>query len=288
MLQILINGVISGLLLALVALGFHVIFKATNIFHMAHGGIYVAGAYFFYWLNPLIGLIPGLVCSFLFAFILGITTEWIVYKPLRTKSNNQNIALISSLGVYIILVNIIALLSGNETKILNNNLSESISYGDLIITRPQLYQVLFSIPVILLFIYFLRYTGLGLKIRAVANNSVLASVVGIKIQRVRYLVFGLGSLIAVCAAILKGYDTGLDPNSGMTIMLSAAVVVIVGGNYSLTGTVVASLLLSIVQNYTEYFLSAQWKEPVTFAILILMLLWRTEGILQFNTRTDEQ
>lgn len=288
MTQILINGIISGLLLALVALGFHVIFSATNIFHIAHGGVYVAGAYFYYWIYPLIGSVPGLFFTLLFSFLLGMGIELAVYKPLKSKANNQNIALISSLGVYIILVNVVALLAGNETKLFNNRLTESFIWGNLILTRPQFYQVIFAIPAILIFIYFLDYTGLGLKIRAVANNPVLAGVVGIKIQRVRYIVFGIGSAIAVSAAILKAYDTGIDPYSGMAITLSAAVVVIVGGVSSLYGTLIASILLSIIQNFTEYFLTAQWKEPVTFTILILMLLWRTEGILQFNIRADER
>jgi len=74
----------------------------------------------------------------------------------------------------------------------------------------------------------------------------------------------------------------------MSITLSASVVVIVGGNSSIYGTLIASILLAIIQNFTEYFLSAQWKEPITFGILILMLLWRTEGILQFNNRADEK
>jgi branched-chain amino acid transport system permease protein len=94
--------------------------------------------------------------------------------------------------------------------------------------------------------------------------------------------------MAVIAALLLAYDTGIDPNSGLAITLSAAVVVIVGGNSSIYGTLVASMLLAIIQEYTQYFLSAQWKEPITFCILILMLLWRTEGILQFNNRSDEK
>ena len=127
-----------------------------------------------------------------------------------------------------------------------------------------------------------------MKIRAVSDNATLAKVIGIKTSKIRYLVFGLGSVMAAIAAILKGYDTGIDPYSGMSVTLSAAVVVIVGGNYSIYGTLIAAVLLAILQNFTEYFLSTQWKEPVTFAILILVLLWRTEGILQFNNRSDEK
>ena len=287
-LQLLINGIINGMLIALVALGFHVIFSATKIFHLAHGGIYVAGVYLFLWVSPFTGIIAGVFLSLIFAFILGLFIEWSVYKPLMKKSSNQNIALISSLGVYIILINIIALLFGNETKILDNSISESIFIGEYVITKPQIIQAIISVPLIVLFVVFMNITGLGLKIRAVADNPILARVVGIKIQTVRYLVFGLGSLMAVSAALLKAYDTGIDPYSGMAITLSAAVVVIIGGTSSLYGTIIASFFLALLQNFTEYFLSAQWKDTVTFAILIIVLLWRTEGILQFNIRTDEK
>lgn len=288
MVQIFINGIISGLLLALVALGFHVIFSATKIFHIAHGGIYVAGVYFFYWINPFAGMLASLILSLIFAFWLGLFIEWSVYRLLLKKSNNQNIALISSLGVYIILINTIALLFGNETKILSNSISEGIYIGEYIITRPQLIQAIISIPTIILFVIFVNTTGLGLKVRAVSDNPVLARVVGIKIQTVRYIVFGIGSLMAASAAMLKAYDTGIDPYSGMAITLSAAVVVIIGGTSSLYGTIMASFFLAILQNCTEYFLSSQWKDTITFTILILVLLWRTEGILQFNIRTDEK
>ena len=286
--QIFLNSIISGLLLALVALGFNIIFLSTNIFHIAHGGIYVAGVYFFYFFYPLFGFLISLFLTIILAILLGVLIEWSIYKPLSKKANNQNIALISSLGIYIILVNLIAMFAGNETKLLSNTLDESFQFGNLIITHPQFYQILFSIPLIFLFVLFLKYTGFGLKIRAVANNSVLAAVVGIKIQKVRYLVFGLGSLMAVSAALLKAYDTGIDPYAGMTITLSAAVVVIIGGSNSLYGTILASLLLAIIQNFTEYFLTSEWKDTITFTILIIVMLWRTEGILQFNIRADER
>jgi len=286
--QILINSLINGLLLALVALGFHIIFSATKIFHIAHGGIYVAGVYFYLWSSPVVGVAPGIILSLVFAFLLGVLIEWSVYKPLLKKSSNENIALISSLGVYIIIINVVALLFGNETKILDNTIGESLTLGEIIITRPQLWQLLFALPLIALFLIFIKVTDYGLKVRAISDNPVLARVMGIKTQNIRYIVFGIGSVMAVSAALLKGFDTGIDPYSGMAITLSAAVVVIIGGSSSLYGTIVASIMLAIIQNFTEFFLSAQWKDTVTFAILIIVLLWRTEGIFQFNVRVDEK
>jgi branched-chain amino acid transport system permease protein len=286
--QILINSIINGLLLTLVALGFHIIFSTTRIFHIAHGGIYVAGVYFYLWSSTLFGVASGIIFSVVFAFLLGVLIEWLVYKPLFKKSSNENITLISSLGVYIIIINVVALIFGNETKILDNNIHEGLQLGEIIITRPQLWHICFAIPIITLFLIFIKVSGYGLKIRAVSDNPILARVVGIKTQLIRYIVFGIGSVMAVSAALLKGFDTGIDPYSGMAITLSAAVVVIVGGTASLYGTIIASLMLSVIQNFTEFYLSAQWKDTVTFAILIIVLLWRTEGILQFNVRTDEK
>lgn len=286
--QILINSLINGLLLALVAMGFHIIFSATKIFHIAHGGIYIAGAYFYLWSSPVVGVTSGIILSVVFAFLLGVLIEWSVYKPLLKKSSNENIALISSLGVYIIIINVIALLFGNETKILDNTIRESLQMGSIIITRPQFWQLFFALPLIALFLIFIKVTGYGLKIRAISDNPVLARVMGIKTQNIRYIVFGIGSVMAVSAALLKGFDTGIDPYSGMAITLSAAVVVIIGGSSSLYGTILASIMLAIIQNFTEFFLSAQWKDTVTFTILIIVLLWRTEGILQFNVRVDEK
>lgn len=286
--QILINSLISGLMLALVALGFHIIYSATKIFHIALGGTYVAGAYFFYWMHSYVGFLPAIVLTMLFSFILGLAIEGIVYNPLKNRANDQNITLISSLGVYTILVNLISMLAGNETKLFNANINESKSIGSLIITHAQFYQLVWSVPIITIFLIILHKTNLGLKIRALSNNMILAGVVGIKTQKVRYFVFGIGSIMAVSAAILQAFDTGIDPYSGMSIILSAAVVVIVGGAYSFYGTLIGSFLLSVIQNTTEYFLTAQWKEPITFTILIFILLWRTEGILQFKNRSDEK
>jgi branched-chain amino acid transport system permease protein len=286
--QILINSLINGLLLALVAMGFHIIFSATKIFHIAHGGIYIAGVYFYLWSSPVVGVASGIILSVVFAFLLGVFIEWSVYKPLLKKSSNENIALISSLGVYIIIINVVALLFGNETKILDNTIRESLTFGEIIITRPQVWQLIFALPLIALFLTFIKVAGYGLKIRAISDNPVLARVMGIKIQNIRYIVFGIGSVMAVSAALLKGFDTGIDPYSGMAITLSAAVGVIIGGSSSLRGTILASILLAIIQNFTEFFLSAQWKDTVTFTVLIIVLLWRTEGILQFNVRVDEK
>lgn len=176
MLQILINGLISGMLLALVALGFRIIFKTTNVFHIAHGALYVIGAYVVNWLNPAFGIVLSIITTLVIAFLLGLFIEWIVYKTISKKSNNQNIALISSLGVYLIIINIIALIAGNETIILDNTIRKSLTIGNTIITQPQLWQMVVIVPFIIAFLLVNHFSGLGLKIRAVADNPTSAKV----------------------------------------------------------------------------------------------------------------
>lgn len=286
--QILINGIISGLLLSLVALGFHIIFSATKIFHIAHGGIYIAVVYFYSWIIQFTNIYSAIGFSLAFVFILGILFERLIYRPLMKKSVDQNITLISSLGLYIIAVNLVALLFGNETIIISNSISDSIVFYNWILTWPQALQLIISIPVIIVFVSVMNFSRFGLRVKAISDNPTLARVLGLKIENIRYLVFGIGSVLAAIAGLLKAYDTGIDPNSGMSITLSAAVVVIIGGMSSFSGTILTSILLAITQNFTEYYLSAQWKDTVTFAILILVILWRTEGILQFNIRNDEK
>ncbi len=287
-LQIIINAIINGLLLALVALGFHIIFSTTKIFHIAHGGIYVTGVYIYLGTYSALGHIPAIILSMFSTFLLGVLIEDLVYKPLLNKSSNQNITLISSLGVYIILVNIIAIVFGNETKIMNDKISEIIVIGFIRITQSQLIQISFAIPLLVAFLLFMKLSGLGLRVRAVADNSTLARILGIKLQQVRYWVFGIGSVLAVSSALLRANEIGIEPYSGLSVTLSAAVVVIIGGTRSYYGTIIGALMLAIVQNYTEFYFSAKWKDTVTFAILLSMLLWRTEGILQFKIRTDEK
>ena len=98
----------------------------------------------------------------------------------------------------------------------------------------------------------------------------------------------IGSLLAVVAAVLYFYDGGLSPQSGMQITLTAVVAVIIGGTDSFKGTIAASLLIALLQTGTEWYLSSQWKEGVTFLLLIAVLLWRTEGILSFKLRVEDQ
>ncbi len=292
--QLLFNSIVSGLLLALVAVGFNLIFNTTKVFHLAHGAVYVSGSYIFMMLLNYFGkeqsisfwIISMLFC-FLVVILLSCLIEWLVYYPLARKNSGQAITLISSMGVYIFLVNLIAMNFGNETKFLNPNLGGTISFQNVIIIPIQAVQFFTSV-VLLISVLWISNTKKYLKVRAMMSNETVASIMGVNAGAIRLFIITFGSLLAAIAGILRLYDTGIDPNAGMGITLSAAVAVIIGGGKSIRGTIIASLLIAFLQTITEWFLSAQWKEGMTFLLLIIVILWRTEGIVSFKMRVEEK
>lgn len=293
-LQLLFNSIVSGLLLALVAVGFNLIFSTTKVFHLAHAAIYVSGSYLLMMFLKI--LYQGqTLWIFLLSFVLSLFTiailsfliERLVYYPLAKKNAGQAITLISSMGVYLLLINIIALKFGNEAQFMNVNLGKSVTFLNLTIVPIQLVQLGVAFSLLTSITLFQR-SKIFLRIRAVMSDQTVSSVLGINTNRVRLFVMIIGGTFAAIASILKLYDSGITPYSGMSITLTASAAVIIGGSNSLKGTIIASLLIATLQTVTEWFLSSQWKEGMTFLILLMVILWRTEGIVSFKMRIEEK
>lgn len=286
--QLIFNSIVSGLLLALVALGFGLIFSTTKVFHLAHGAVYVCGAYCYFWLAGMgLPIIMAICFTAFFTIALSVLCEWLVYRRLDDKNSGQAITLIASMGIYLLLVNAVALLFGNDTKILHHGIGGSLQLKNLIIAPIQVVQLVASLVIIALFLWHIKAKWF-LQVKAMISEPSVAAVMGVDIHFIRRYALGVGSLLAVTAAILQLYDTGMNPHAGMGLTLTAAVAVIVGGTDSFKGTLVASLLIAFLQTGTEWFFSAQWKEGVTFLLLIAVILWRTEGIVAFRLRVEEQ
>lgn len=127
-----------------------------------------------------------------------------------------------------------------------------------------------------------------MQVRALLSHETAAAVIGVNAKRMRLIVMLLGGMCAAVPAILRLYDTGIDPQAGMAVTLSAVVAVIIGGNGSIQGTFVAAMLIAFLQAIIEYLLSAQWREGVTFLLLMAVILARTEGIVSFKLRVEEK
>lgn len=271
------------------AIGFWFIYRATNLFHIAHGAVYMASAYIFYSLYVSINspLILSLLISLISGAVLGLGMYFIVYRPLEKKSASEGVKFISSLSIYILIVNIIPLIYGNETKILSKDLSESISFGNITFTTIQLYQFIVLLMLFIISYLFVQKIKAGRAIRAIGDNPVLFKALGLNERWVKGMVFSIGSAIAAIASILTGLDVGIDPHIGMLALLNAVVAVIIGGIKRLEGIVLGSLLIGIIQNLVIYQFSARWESAVTFLILITVLLYKSGGLFVAKRRVEE-
>lgn len=287
--QLLANGLVTGCAHALVALGFALIYNTTRIFHIAHGAVYAVAAYLFYSFYVLWG-IPLTGAAFLTvvgATVLGVLIDEVIHVPLDEQDSSMLIHLLSSLGLYIALVNVIAIFYGNQTTVLSSGVGATYSIGGVILTQIQVATVVVAVVLFIGLVVLLRKTRLGQQLRAMRDDPELISVMGLNPRTLRRVVFGLGSALAAVAAILLGLDVGIDPHIGLAAVLNGAVAVIIGGIGLFEGAAVGALVLGLLQSVAVWQASARWQEAVTFGVLILFLLFRPQGILGKQRRVEE-
>lgn len=286
--QLLANGLCAGALYAIVALGFGIIYRSTGVFHFAHGATYTIAAYLTYLM-----LVTSNICwpvavaaALLGAALSGLLAELLVYRPIQKRRAAPLATLIGSFGVYLFVVNLIALIAGNETKVLRPGVDITFEIGSVILTRFQLLG--FATFVATLVAYFLfRKSRLGRLLTAFSDNAALVEVLGWNTSVIRIAVFVAGSLLAALSAIISAMDIGMDPHVGMSALLISAVAVIVGGVKLFEGAIVGSIVLGIVQSLVVWQFSARWMDVFTFSILVLFLLLRPQGLLGKKVRLEE-
>jgi branched-chain amino acid transport system permease protein len=285
--QIILNTIISGLLLSLIAVGFTYIFRVTKVFHLAHGGVYVAGAYCFLWaLSKSQSWLVAVASAVLLVTVLIYVVEKFIYLPLAKGHSTQSISLIASMGVYAVVVNTVAMFFGSENQILPNRAADAFHFDQLILTHVQIIQSVLGVTVLSATAILVRLMKWDLAFRAVADADTVAKVFGVNTELERLKVLIGGSLLVTVAAILKTLEAGVDPYAGLAPTLTAAVVTILVSRLSIPWIVAVSIALTLLQNTVEWYLNAQWKNAVTFLILLIVILFRTEGIISYNLRRD--
>lgn len=292
--QIILNSIASGALLALGAYGFSLIFRITKAFHLAQAGVYVCGVYaYMYCLSlPAGSSLAGPVLAFPLAAGLTLLLSWVIekgiYLPLHTQRGNEALTLVGALGANAVLINLVALIFGNEVKLLPSawKIIPIEPVPGLIITNLQIVQAVIPLTIFVFLHRLLNHSTLLLTVKAVADDSDLAEVSGVNVRKIRLRAMAGGGLLVLISGVLRSYDIGIEPHSGMDITLSAAVVAVLTGSIGVWPTVIVAIGLALLQNLTEWFLSAQWREGLTFLFLLLVMLWRTEGFLSYQLRKD--
>ena len=172
--QFIINGLITGILYSLLAIGFALVYNTTRFFHIA-AGIYVFAAYMFWFFVASVGL-PVILASLVAIALtmqLSLLSELLVYLPLKNKKASLNVATIASIGAMTVIINTIAMCFGNETKVVENAILQPLTFGDIIITTPQKYQALVGIAVLVVFMVILHRTNWGLRLQVFSADETL-------------------------------------------------------------------------------------------------------------------
>ena len=280
LLQLLINGVQVGALYALIAVGFSLIFGSTRIFHFAHGSTFTIAAYVFYDLLSIAQWHWSLavLASAAAAVLFGLALNRFVYVPIQKHEGSFFTVFVASFGVGIVVQNLCGMLFGRSFVAVSTPLSRSVEWLPGLYVSPL---AGIAIVIALLFFFalqlFLMRTHTGMAMRALSENPELVRAYGLSPRRLSMMVFALGSLLVVPAALLSAAGSGLNPAIGHHVMLISLAATIVGGVGSLRGATCTGLLLGLAENLALAWFEPQWSEAITFIVLFLFILFRPSG-----------
>jgi len=288
-LQFLSNGVIAGAIYTLIALGFTVIYRTVKFFHFAHGVVYAVGAYLAYSLIISLGLNP-IVSFFVAAALAGVVgalIDRLVYRPLRKRKAPNLVFLIASFGVFIFIQNLLQLIYGAQILTIRTGpVKEGHHILGAVITDTQILILTMSVALCLGLWLFVKKTKLGKAMRAVADDPLAASIVGINPERIILAAFAIGSALAGAAGILISLETNIEPTMGMNAILKGIIASIIGGIGSIPGAMFGGLFLGIAENLGIWKISSGWKDCIAFVILIVFLLVRPGGIMGIKPKGE--
>lgn len=287
MMQILFNSLISGLPIALLAVGFQLVYLPTRIFFIGIAGLYTLAPYCYKACLAAFKLRSvALVATLAVIIGVAIAFECFNHARLSRKGASDGAQLISSLGVYIVIVQVVAMIWGSGTQTLQTGLEATFSFGGIVIVQSQLLIAGVGIALLCGYLVMLRSSDIGLRLRALSDNPVQFALFGYDVDIHRLVAFGLAGIFAAAAGLLTARDVGFDPYNGLHAVLLAVVAVIIGGRNSFTGPILGGILIGLVRTQVVWFLSARWQEGVTFALLALFLLLKPQGLFGEKNRIE--
>ncbi len=283
-LNVAVGGVLTGLVYGLMALGLSVIFGVVRVVNFAHGemmtiAMYIAIVLFrTLHLDPLVMMVP--IAMVLFAF--GYALQAGLINVFITRPEHSQFLLL--VAIAIIIVNVLLIVFGPDAQNVQTSYSyDSFQIGKLIIDATKLYAGLAAVVVAAGLFAFFRYTTLGTAIRACADNYTGALVVGLDVKRLYALTFGLGAACVGAAGAMLLLIFDVTPAAGPAYTLLAFVIVITGGLGSMPGALIGGILIGLTEAMAGLLFTPSAKSMFSFAVLVLVLLFRPQGIMGKRT-----
>jgi branched-chain amino acid transport system permease protein len=294
-LQYVVNGLTIGAFLALIALGYTMIYGIIQLINFAHGDVFMVGAFVGYavltslaarhWAVTLM-VLAALIAGMAFTGVLGMTIEKAAYQPLLRASRLS--ILISALGVSLALEELARIIFGAGFSSYPQVLpSSGFEIGGARVSYAQLGMFVLAIALMVGLYTFVQRTTAGTAMRALAMDRDAARLMGINVERTILLTFLLGSVLAGASGVMQGlYYTQINFFMGFLVGLRAFTAAVLGGIGNIPGSMVAAFVIGLIQSFSAGYLSSQWTDAVIFAVLISVLVFKPTGL--FGERVVER
>ena len=277
----LINGLRTGSIYALIAIGYTMVYGIAKMINFAHGDIIVVGAYALYFSISVLGLpVPAaLLLTVIVCSVLGVLIEKIAYKPLRKA---QPLAvLITAIGMSFFLQSSSLLIFGSTPIPFQSVIpNENIKVGPVTISSITLVTLIVTAVAMILLTLFINKTKLGSAMRAVSEDKGAAELMGINVNSTISMTFAIGSALAAVAGILyiSQYQS-MKPTLGALPGIKAFVAAVLGGIGSIPGAMLGGILLGLIESVSKAYISTELADAIVFGVLIVVLLFRPSGLL---------
>jgi len=272
---------VSGGYFALGAAGLTLVYGVLKLVNFAHGEFLTFGAYMAIVGESVVGLpFPARVgFAVVITALFAVALELVIWRPMRRRGAGLLQLLLMTLGLAFVIRNVIQLIAGTEVRTLGVNVTTSVRFGALHIGRTELWVTVVAFVTLLALGMLLRGTRLGKRIRALSDSPELAETTGIDVDRIVLSTWLLAGGLAGLAGVVYGASVGvITPNLGFGIVLSLFAAVIVGGIGNAYGALAGGVLIGLVQEWSTLVVPSNIKVAMGFAVMILVLLLRPQGI----------
>jgi branched-chain amino acid transport system permease protein len=279
-LNVVVQGVLTGLVYGLMALGLSVIFGVVRVVNFAHGEFAVVAMYAAFLLfsslglDPLVTMLP-IAAAF---FVLGFALQATLINPFVGRPEHDQFILLVGLGI--VIVNALLMIFGPDARAANLPYAfDSYLIGPLIIDKVRVYSAVAAVMIAAALFAFFRHTGTGTAIRACADNLTGAAVIGLNVKRLYAITFGIGLACVGAAGALMVTIADAAPSLGPAYTLLGFIIVIVGGLGSMTGALVGGILIGVSEALAGFVIAPSMKSMFSFALLIAVLVLRPRGLM---------
>lgn len=288
LIQTLVAGVLLGGVYALVSVGLNLLFGVVRVINFAHGEFVMIGMYITFWLWAGLGMDPyvSLLIVAPAMFLLGVVFQRGIIQPIQSTSANMKI--FATVGISIIVQNLALYLWGGQHRSVSTGYSTSVlTIGDINISIVRLVAFIGALVMVAALFYVMNRTMTGKVLRAIAEDGPTAVLLGVPVKKFYFVATGVSVMLAGVAGVLLMPFTSASPTFGIHMTLIAFIVVVIGGMGSMVGSLVGGVLLGAIETLAGTYISPSLQQAVLFALFIVVVLVRPQGLFGKGAGTEE-